>query len=150
MVISSTFKLVLVWLKWTDCKYKGTHRSHYFTKYCIWKLDFTWANSQNQCTRSYLLYFPWQLFHQAFRVHFLSLHTHTRFWAGDLIAGATVPLLRYASPTGQSVVHVPISLWTIFVNYYAWWIRDATKNLLCVPESESCPPKIRAYLDTIP
>ena len=44
------------------------------------------------------------------------------------IAGATVPLLRYAPLTWQSSIQRPFSLWTIFANQYAWWIRDEAKT----------------------
>ena len=63
------------------------------------------------------------------------------------VAGTTVPLLRYAPLTWQLGGERPFSLWTIFV--VPLMDTGRSQNLLCVPESESCPLKIRAYCDTI-
>ena len=47
------------------------------------------------------------------------------------LSRATVPLLRYAPLTWQLGSEFRLSLWTIFVNKYAWWIRDNPKLTLC-------------------
>ena len=53
---------------------------------------------------------------------------------------ATVPLLRYAPLTWQSGGECQLSLW-IFCKLVRLMDTGRNQNLLCVPESESCPLK---------
>ena len=65
------------------------------------------------------------------------------------VAGATVPLLRCAPLTWQSGSQARFPLWTIFCKLVRLMDTGRIQNLLCVPKSERCPLKIRAYFDTI-